>query len=140
MALNYGKYEVIIMPGKLLVKRKGFTRSDGTKVKPASFLIQDIGRPGRGPDTIKLRREGFMTSFAKHRGFLKQGQKVTDMPDVRIKQMAIALAEVIGPRKALGMFSAQVNFRTRARGERLANRRKFETGKEAIQQRFFPKS
>jgi hypothetical protein len=124
---------------KLLVKRKAFTRSDGTKIKPSTFLIEDIGRPGRGPDTIKLRREGFMTSFAKRRGFLEEGQMITDLPDAAIKRMAVTLAEVVGPRKALGMFSAQVNFRARARGVRLVNRRKFEAGKEAIQQRFFPK-
>lgn len=125
------------MPGKLLVKRKGYTTKKGARVRPTTFLIKDRGKPGRGPEVITIKREGFMTGFATRRGFLRAGGMITEMPDKKIREMAIALANEIGPRKALSMFIAQVNLRSRARGEQFANRRKFEVGKEAIQRRFF---
>lgn len=40
------------MPGRLLVKRKGFTTKTGVRVKPTSFFIKDRGRRGRGPTII----------------------------------------------------------------------------------------
>lgn len=37
------------MAGKLRVKRKSYTRSDGTRVKGATFKIKDRGARGRTP-------------------------------------------------------------------------------------------
>jgi hypothetical protein len=39
-------------PNKLTVRRKGYTRKDGTKVKASTFKITDRGKPGRGPKTL----------------------------------------------------------------------------------------
>lgn len=126
--------------GKLLVRRKGFTRKDGTKVKGATFLIADRGRPGRGPEIIEVEREGAMAKHARNMGLLRKGMKITDLPDRNIEILARSLADKFGPATASRMFQAQISFRTRATGESLADRRKFEVGKEAIQRRFFPNS
>jgi hypothetical protein len=42
----------------LTVNRKAYTRKDGTRVKATTYKIEDRGRRGRGPDTIKIRSEG----------------------------------------------------------------------------------
>ncbi len=44
--------------GQLKVKRKGYTRKDGTKVKGSTFCIKDQGKPGRGPDLVPEIKEG----------------------------------------------------------------------------------
>jgi hypothetical protein len=46
------------MVRKLIVKRRGYTRKDGTKVKATSFKIKDRGRPGRGKKIIGKLKEG----------------------------------------------------------------------------------
>jgi hypothetical protein len=45
-------------PGKLKVRRKGYTRADGSKVKGTSYCADDRGKPGRGPKTIPTPRKG----------------------------------------------------------------------------------
>lgn len=131
---------------KLLVRRKSFVKDvkpgpgvQRKRIAATSFLIEDRGRPGRGPETIEIQREGFMTSFARRQGIL-DGRKITELPDSQIERLALAMAKSIGPAKAQRMFQAQISFRARAKGAALADRRKFEVGKEAIQRRFFPKS
>lgn len=44
-------------------RRKGYRRKDGTwvkgsKVKASTFQISDRGRPGRGPKSIQIQKEG----------------------------------------------------------------------------------
>lgn len=124
---------------RLLVPRRSFVRG-GKRIPATTFSIKDIGAPGRGPKTIKVARPGFMTDLARREGFIKEGQGITDLSDRRLRAFALTLAREVGPATALRMFQAQISFRARARGVRLANRRKFEVGKSAIQQRFFPQS
>ena len=42
----------------LRVHRKGFTRSDGTRVHGSTFEIRDRGRIGRGPEVFPPLEEG----------------------------------------------------------------------------------
>jgi hypothetical protein len=42
----------------MLIHRKSYVRSDGTRVKATSFQIKNRGRPGRGPKIFKLKRGG----------------------------------------------------------------------------------
>ena len=51
----------------MLIKRRSYLRSDGTRVKGTSYVTKNRGRPGRGPKLFKLRkgglsRYGYMTS------------------------------------------------------------------------------
>lgn len=46
------------MARTITVKRKGYTRKDGTKVKGSTFKIKDRGKPGRSPNKIKLKSGG----------------------------------------------------------------------------------
>jgi hypothetical protein len=95
---------------------------------------------GKGPTPIVVVRPGFMTTLARQRGFIQGDQKITDLPDPRMRTFALSLANTVGPVKALQMFQAQISFRAHAKGESLADRRKFETGKAAIQRQFFQQS
>lgn len=50
------------------VHRRGYVRSDGTRVKPATFLMKDRGRRGRTPESEKLPfrlRPGFLHGWKK---------------------------------------------------------------------------
>lgn len=42
----------------MLVRRKSYVRSDGTRVKGTSYTIKNRGRKGRGPKIFKLRKGG----------------------------------------------------------------------------------
>lgn len=42
----------------MLVRRKSYVRSDGTRVKGASYTIKNRGRKGHGPKLFKLRKGG----------------------------------------------------------------------------------
>lgn len=121
---------------RLLVKRKAFTR-DGTKVPATQFFIEDRGAPGRGPKSIKVTNVGLMTMVARRNGLLKGDKMVTDLSDRDIGVLALSLADEVSPLSALRMFQSQINLRARAKGENLADRRKFEVGKMAIERRYF---
>lgn len=123
---------------KLLVRRRSFTR-ERKRIPATTFFIEDIGARGRGPKTIKVSRPGLINRLATRENFIKEGQGFTDIPNKRVAAFAFVLAQKVGPATALRMFQAQISFRSRATGERLVNRRKFEIGKAALQRRFFPK-
>lgn len=44
-----------------MIRRKGYTRSDGVRVKPT--WIQNVGRPGKGPRIFPPLRSGDLKSF-----------------------------------------------------------------------------
>ncbi len=45
------------------VKRKGYTRKDGTRVRKTTYLMEDRGRPGRGPKTLPTPRRGALRGW-----------------------------------------------------------------------------
>ena len=45
----------------MLVKRKAYVRSDGTRVRGATFTIKNRGKPGRGPKLFTLKKGGLST-------------------------------------------------------------------------------
>lgn len=50
------------------VKRKGYRRRDGTRVKGTTFLMKDMGKRGRTPESKKLPfrlRPGFLRGWKK---------------------------------------------------------------------------
>lgn len=130
------------VPAKTIIQHRGGKRI--TLHRPAQVItkeayrrggyrILDRGKPGRGPKLIPIRHPGFMTDFAMRRGYLKEGMGITDLSNEKIGQLARALARDVGAKKAFSMFQAQVNFRANARErDRIANRRKFEAGRDAI--------
>lgn len=130
----------------LIIHRKGFTvprtrfKRDGTtidreafRVPPTTFKIEDRGAPGRGKPIIPPLRKGVMTRAAINGGFIRKGQKVTDIPLNRMDDFARFLARREGAEKAFGMFQAQVVFRRRERG---IARKKFEVGRDTIAREF----
>ena len=42
----------------MLIKRKSYVRSDGTRVKSTSYTTRNRGKPGRGPKLFKLKKGG----------------------------------------------------------------------------------
>lgn len=40
----------------MIVHRKAYTRSDGTRVRATTYSAPNLGRPGRGPKLFKLRK------------------------------------------------------------------------------------
>lgn len=63
---------------KLLVKRKGYVRKDGTRVKSSSFKIKDRGKKGRTPKKdrwyhpqVKMDWEKGMTIGQRRRNALR---------------------------------------------------------------------
>ena len=42
----------------MLIKRRSYVRSDGTRVKATSYTTKNRGRPGRGPKLFKLSKGG----------------------------------------------------------------------------------
>jgi hypothetical protein len=44
-----------------MIRRKGYTRSDGVRVKPT--WIQNVGRPGKGPRIFPRLKSGDLKSF-----------------------------------------------------------------------------
>lgn len=46
------------MAGTILVKRRGYRRKDGTRVKATTFRIEDRGRKGRGPKVVGVGQGG----------------------------------------------------------------------------------
>ncbi len=55
---------------RVTYKRKGFTKANGTRVKPTAVkakCIKDRGQKGKGPYTLpKLKDNGFLTSEGYH--------------------------------------------------------------------------
>lgn len=46
----------------LRIKRKAYTKKDGTKVKASVFLIKDRGLRGRGPKIIPITKPGLLVT------------------------------------------------------------------------------
>lgn len=41
-----------------MIKRRGYTRADGTRVKSTRYRAKNLGRRGRGPKIFKLKPGG----------------------------------------------------------------------------------
>lgn len=111
---------------RLVVERKGFgvpattfqrdgvtVRRDPYRVPPTRFTIEDRGAPGRGEAVIPPLKKGIMTKAAVEGRYIRQGQKVTDIPLHRMDDFGRYLARRYGAKRALGMLQAQVVFRRR---------------------------
>lgn len=66
-------------PGQIKVRRKAYTRDDGTRVEASTFCAADRGLPGKGPKTLpevtpgKLGGPGFTSKgVAQRRRILRQ--------------------------------------------------------------------
>lgn len=42
----------------MLIRRRSYVRSDGTRVKGTSYTIKNRGKPGRGPKLFTLKKGG----------------------------------------------------------------------------------
>jgi len=138
---------------RIRVKRKGFTahrrkstwkvrrggrtivmhrRKRSWRVSPAVYLRKDVGKPGKGPKIITLRK-GRMTKYAIKLGYLKKDQHIGDLPPTKIEKFAIDLAEEVGPRVAFGMFHALVVLNKRTNPDFA---KKMAIGRKAISDRY----
>lgn len=116
------------MSPKIRIHRKGYTRKDGIRVKPTSFLIRDRGRKGKGPKLIQVKK-GAMTKYALQLGYINPGEHISDINLDKIDNFARDLTQLIGKKSALGMFRAQLTFRKRQRN---TFKNKMETAYNAI--------
>lgn len=82
-------------PGQLRVRRKAYTRRDGTRVRATQFCAEDRGAPGRGPKVIPPLKEGALGGP----GFLSKPERT------RHKLLA-ASVERDGYRTTLGRLNA----------------------------------
>lgn len=108
-------------------------RKDSWRVSPATYLTKDRGAPGRGKKVIKKLKKGEMTRWAIKLGYIKEGQRVSDIPYSKIDDFAIDLAKRVGARRAWGMFRVQVLFRKR---ERNGFKKKMQRAADAIAEKF----
>ncbi len=44
----------------MLIRRKSYVRTDGTRVKASSFHIKNLGKRGRGPKIFTLKKGGLV--------------------------------------------------------------------------------
>lgn len=42
----------------MLIRRRSYVRSDGTRIKATSYTTRNRGKPGRGPKLFKLKKGG----------------------------------------------------------------------------------
>ena len=84
------------------VERKGYT-----------YTRKRVVPLPRGKRVVGELRKGKMTDYAVELGYIKEGQRVSDIPANRIGDFAKDLADRVGARKALRMFSVQKTFRRR---------------------------
>ncbi len=114
---------------KIRVYRKGYTRKDGTHVKPTTFLIKDCGKRGHGPEIIKVKK-GAMTRYAIRLGYIQPGEHISDINLDQIDNFARDLVKLVGKKEALRMFGAQLTFRKRQHKSPFKN--KMQAGFDAI--------
>lgn len=84
--------------GKIRVRRKPYTRADGTRVAGATYCAEDRGAPGRGPKVIEMEHEGslggpgYLKKSAKTRhGLLSKAVKKSGYQSVLGKLNALAV-------------------------------------------------
>lgn len=106
---------------KIRVHRKAYTRKDGTHVKATTFLIKDIGTKGHGAKLIQVKA-GKMTEYASALGYINPNQRISDINLDEFDNFARDLASLVGKRKALSMFRAQLIFRKRQRSSPFKNK------------------
>jgi len=121
---------VIHRGGKRIIAR---ARKYRWRVGSATYLTKDRGAPGRGKKVAPKLHKGEMTRWAIKLGYIKEGQRVSDIPMSKIDDFAVDLAKRVGARKAFGMFHIQYVFRKR---ERSLFKEKMRRGAEAIARAF----
>ena len=84
------------------VERKGYT-----------YTRKRVVPLPRGKRVVGELRKGKMTDYAVELGYIKEGQRVSDIPANRIGDFAVDLADRVGARKAWSMFNVQTLFRKR---------------------------
>lgn len=67
----------------MLIKRKSYVRSDGTRVKATSYKTKNRGRPGRGPKLFKLKKGGLS----------RYGYKTSTPMSMRHKALSMAISK-----------------------------------------------
>jgi hypothetical protein len=85
----------------MLVRRKSYVRSDGTRVKGTSYTTKNRGRKGRGPKLFKLRKGGLSKygysskeSIASRHASLSQAI-AKGIPSLTLSQRLGALATLL---------------------------------------------
>jgi len=130
----------------IIVKRKAYGRraygrKDGTKVratqvKATEYEMVDLGVVGKGKKVLPEIEEGKMTRDAIKLGYIKEDQKIKDIPNEKIDDFALDLANKIGNKKTRGMFQWQVNIRKGRREKDVKQfRKKMEIGVNAIEKK-----
>ena len=117
---------------KIRVTRKGYYRKGfyihrngkriyipPTYIPPSTYYIPDRGAPGKGKQVIPPLKKGKMNRIAKKMGY----ERVTDIPDTKLKEYAKRLVNAYGAKRAFGMTHAQVVLRKRTQPQ---HRKKFE--------------
>lgn len=111
----------------IIVHRRGYFRK-GTWIKPTTFEIKDRGTKGKGKKLFQVKR-GAMTRYAIKLGYIKDGQKISDIPNNKIDDFARDLKKLVGKKSARAMFQTQVLFRKRAKS---SFKRKMEIAAKAV--------
>lgn len=71
--------------GYITVHRKGYTRSDGTRVKATTYKMKDRGAKGKGKKVISVEHPGSLTALGYH---------LTDLAKTRRSALLKALKKV----------------------------------------------
>lgn len=85
----------------MLIRRKSYVRSDGTRVRATSYTTKNRGKPGRGPKLFKLKkgglsRYGYVTSASVANRHLALSRAISrGVPSLTLSQRLGALATLL---------------------------------------------
>lgn len=85
----------------MIIKRRSYIRSDGTRVRGTSYVTENRGRRGRGPKLFKLRkgglsRYGYMTSASMADRHLALSRAISrGVPKLTLSRRLGALATLL---------------------------------------------
>ncbi len=85
----------------MLIKRKAYVRSDGTRVKATSYQAKNRGKPGRGPKLFTLKkggltRYGYTTTATRASRHLALTRAISrGVPKLTLSQRLGALATLL---------------------------------------------
>lgn len=70
--------------GKITIHRKGYVKKDGTRVKPSTFKIKDMGAKGRTPKSHRWAEFKTVSGWSKTQPIATRYRKMLTATDKRL--------------------------------------------------------
>jgi len=121
-----------------------------TQIMRKAYEREDVGAPGRGKKILPSTKKTMeMTMYAIELGFITEDQKIKDIPNSKIDEFALGLANELqkpyknergkrkAVRRAVGMFQKQANIRKGRKEKNESDfRTKMQLGANAIRKQY----